>query len=149
MVKIDWSKFPRDAMVVNLSSKGITEMNWDHVPPYLREVDLWNNQITKMNWDSSPRNLTKICLSSNQITEMNWKNVSNKLEDVYGYQQEFKQYKAARRIQQMYLRHYTRRKAAARKIVEGCHAWVWKPLCKDGTIGIRPRLDMLELGVTH
>jgi hypothetical protein len=55
---------------------------------------------------------------------------------------------AARKIQRVvYLRHYTRRRVAARKITRGCHAWVWKPMCKDGTIGIRPRLDMKELGV--
>lgn len=59
-----------------------------------------------------------------------------------------KKYKAARSIQRAYLRHYTRRKVAARKIVEGCHNWVWKPMCKDGTIGIRPRLDLEELGIT-
>jgi len=83
---------------------------------------------------------------------MNWKNVPYMLEHVNGYNEEFKEYKsarsAARRIQRAYLRHYTRRKAAARKIVEGCHNWVWKPKCKDGTIGIRPRLDLRELGIT-
>jgi hypothetical protein len=25
--------------------------------------------------------------------------------------------------------------------------WIWKPLCCDGTIGIRPRLDTMYLGL--
>jgi hypothetical protein len=54
---------------------------------------------------------------------------------------------SAIRIQRMYLRHYTRRKVAARKITRGCHNWVWKPKCKDGTMGIRPRLDTLALDI--
>ena len=54
---------------------------------------------------------------------------------------------AARQIQRAYLRHYTKRRVAARKITRACHAWIWKPKCKDGTIGIRPRLDMKELGI--
>jgi hypothetical protein len=55
------------------------------------------------------------------------------------------EWEAARRIQSVYLRHYTRRRVAARKITRGCHAWIWKPMCKDGTIGIRPRLDMRDI----
>jgi Leucine-rich repeat (LRR) protein len=171
MVRIDWSKYPKDTTIVDLMYKRITEMNWDHAPPNLTEVHLicneiremnWknapqqlttvllnHNQISEMNWDHSPRELKKVSLSRNQITNINWKNVPDTLERVHGYQQEFEEYKAARRIQRVYLRHYTRRKAAARKIVEGCHNWVWKPKCKDGTIGIRPRLDTLELGLIN
>ena len=28
-----------------------------------------------------------------------------------------------------------------------CHNWIWKPILKDGTLGIRPRLDTLALGL--
>jgi ankyrin repeat protein len=34
----------------------------------------------------------------------------------------------------------TRRNHAARVIQKGCENWLWKPLCKDGTLGIRPRM---------
>jgi hypothetical protein len=34
-----------------------------------------------------------------------------------------------------------RRDRKARIIQRGCHNWVFRPKCRDGTIGIRPRLD--------
>ena len=34
---------------------------------------------------------------------------------------------------------------AARIIQKGCENWLWKPLCKDGTIGIMPRIAMKKL----
>jgi hypothetical protein len=55
--------------------------------------------------------------------------------------------KYATKIQRVYLKHFTRRKYAAMIISRGCHNWVWKPECNDGTIGIRPRLDMEYLGI--
>ena len=36
---------------------------------------------------------------------------------------------------------------ASRIIQQGCHNWIWKPILKDGTLGIRPRLDTLALGL--
>ena len=42
-----------------------------------------------------------------------------------------------------------RRVEAARRIQQGCHDWVFAPKCKDGTVGIRHRLDMVEMGVTE
>jgi hypothetical protein len=53
-------------------------------------------------------------------------------------------YNAAEKIQKMYLRHYTRRKYAAMIIKSYCHNWRWKPKCKDGSIGIVPRLHLRE-----
>lgn len=175
MVQINWNRYNSDTRFVNLSGQEITEMNWDHAPPHLTTLNLYGNWITRMNWIDAPRKLTTVNLSGNAIREMNWDHTPPKLTTVYlddnglkhtnwknvpdslttvasrfsahGFQQEFKEYKAARRIQRAYLRHYTRRKVAARKIIEGCHAWVWKPICQDGTIGIRPRLDTRELGL--
>jgi hypothetical protein len=34
------------------------------------------------------------------------------------------------------------RDKAARKIQEYCHNWLWKPICKDGTMGINLRLGL-------
>lgn len=39
-----------------------------------------------------------------------------------------------------------RRKRAARIITQACHNWVWKPICNDGKMGVRIRLDIAELG---
>jgi uncharacterized protein YjbI with pentapeptide repeats len=163
---INWDHAPQQLIKVDLQFNQIREMNWVNVPQQLTEVDLsWNTHvycdnaraniwINEMNWNRA--------LRLNGLTEINWKNVPNTLEPsrldsvggirffrVIGYHQEFAKYKAARRIQRAYIRHYTRRKVAATKIVNGCHNWVWKPVCKDGTIGIRPRLDILELGLTN
>jgi hypothetical protein len=60
----------------------------------------------------------------------------------YGAQDIYLKDTYANKIQRAYLKHFTRRKYAAMIISRGCHNWVWKPECKDGTIGIRPRLDM-------
>jgi len=58
-----------------------------------------------------------------------------------------KGYNAIKRIQKRMKWRYKRKRNAARIICNGCHNWVWKPLCRDGTIGIRPRLDMISLGI--
>ena len=78
-----------------------------------------------MNWENAPRSLTNVFFGDNQI----------------------KQYISARKIQRVYLRHYTRRKVAACKIANLAMNCVWKPMCKDGTMGIRPRLDTHALGL--
>jgi len=52
---------------------------------------------------------------------------------------------AVKRIQRMYQRHYTTRKVTAIKICNAALNWVWKPICKDGAMGIRLRLDMKDL----
>jgi hypothetical protein len=109
-----------------------------------------------MNWEGAPSSLIHANLNGNHITEMNWEGVPDSLKYVHlWYNNTIKKYisarrikyKSARRIQRVYLRHYTKRKAAATKITRGCHNWVWKPMCKDGSIGIRPRLDMAALGI--
>jgi hypothetical protein len=59
----------------------------------------------------------------------------------------YNEYQMCMKIKKVYKRHYNKRKEAANVINRGCHNWVWKPECKDGTIGIRPRLDMKYLGI--
>jgi hypothetical protein len=56
-----------------------------------------------------------------------------------------KGYQSVRRIQKRMKRRY--KKAKAIIIQRGCHNWIWKPLCNDGTVGIRPRLDTEALGL--
>lgn len=40
---------------------------------------------------------------------------------------------------------YARRKRKAMIINRACYNWVWKPICKDGTMGIRVKLDLKYL----
>ena len=51
-------------------------------------------------------------------------------------------YQAIRRLQRRMKVRYRIKNKYAQVIQNGCHNWIWKPLCKDGTIGIRPRIDM-------
>jgi hypothetical protein len=51
--------------------------------------------------------------------------------------------KRIKRCQYQARRWLGRRDRKARIIQMYCHDWLWKPLCKDGTIGIRPRLDSI------
>ena len=39
----------------------------------------------------------------------------------------------------------TLRKWAAKVIARGCHDWLYKPKCKDNTIGIVPRIHLTYL----
>jgi hypothetical protein len=148
---MNWEGAPNSLQTVYLNGTQITEMNWEGAPSSLREVFLRGNHITKMNWEGAPSSLHTVNLRYNQITEMNWEGAPSSLRIVYlsgnGNGDTIKKYISARRIQRVYLRHYTKRKVAAIKITSHCHAWVWKPKCKDGSVGIRPRLDMAALGI--
>ena len=121
-------KYDENLKAIDLGINQINKMNWEWIPQGLREnldvIDLWCNRITKLSWEGCHWNL-KIYPEE--------------------YQEEFEKYKAATRIQRVWLRKYTKRKYAAKVITDACHNWIWKPLCKDGTIGIRPRLDILAL----
>ena len=140
---------PRSLTYVNLDGNQITNMNWKKAPRSLTRVFLGRNQITNMNWVNAPSSLTGVDLGGNQITNMNWENAPRPLTKVFPYTKEYKQYLSARSIQRVYLKHYTRRKVAACKIANLAMNWVWKPMCKDGTMGIRPRLDTQALGLDY
>jgi Leucine-rich repeat (LRR) protein len=150
--EMKWEGCPHSLHIINLSGNQIKEMKWEGCPQHLIEINLDDNQIKEMNWKSCTQHLNTICLSNNQIEEMNWEGCSDNIiyydgpfeDEYYTYK---KKSKAARIIQNNYLRHYTKRKYAAKVITEGCHNWVWKPLLKDGTNGIRLRLDLIALGL--
>ena len=106
------------------------------------------NLFTIFSWKDAPQSLTSIHLYDNQITEFLWKDCPDKvhidgLSDKQSY--ELREYRSAKKIQRVYLRHYTRRKCAATKVAKGCHNWLYKPRCNDGTIGIVPRLHLKYL----
>ena len=121
-----WEHAPPNLKIVDLGCNRLTSWSWDHAPPNLEYVGLWRNQLTSWSWEHAPINLKSVYLEGNQLT-MSWSLL---------------QYKSCMKIKKAYKRHYNRRKIAAKIITEACHDWVWKPNCRDGTIGIRPRLDM-------
>ena len=154
ITEMNWEGAPSSLREVYLSDNNIREMNWEGAPSSLTYVNLSDNNIREMNWEGAPSSLKNVNLSDNNITEINWEGAPSSLTNVYLYFGnritkiiKLKEYISARRIQRGYLRHYTKRKVAAIKITSHCHAWVWKPMCKDGSIGIRPRLDMAALGI--
>jgi hypothetical protein len=52
-------------------------------------------------------------------------------------------------ICQRYIKYwFARRKRKAIIITRACHNWVWKPICNDGTLGIRLRLDLNYMNET-
>lgn len=73
-----------------------------------------------------------------------WKYVSQNPgvspEDLYKYSDKWDYRMLSQNTSELYIQR--------RKLLEASHNWVWKPKCNDGTIGIRPRLDMKELGLT-
>lgn len=61
-----------------------------------------------------------------------------------GYYREFLKFKLVRNLLRKKLSNLTRNNAAT-VIQKGCENWLWKPLCKDGTVGIVPRLALKQL----
>ena len=57
----------------------------------------------------------------------------------------YKFYTIIRKMQRKLKKRFQVKLRAILIIQRGCHNWIWKPVCKDGTIGIRLRLDCLYL----
>jgi hypothetical protein len=53
----------------------------------------------------------------------------------------WKRYIILKKYQRKIKRRYLQKVSAIKIIQNGCHNWIWKPKCKDGTLGIRLRLD--------
>lgn len=52
-----------------------------------------------------------------------------------------------RKIQRFVKEWYKKRSNAVRIIQQGCHNWLYSPKCRDGTIGIVPRLSLKNLNL--
>jgi hypothetical protein len=59
---------------------------------------------------------------------------------------EIKKYNLIRRLQRHVRRKFNKKTALALIIQRGCHNWLYKGICKDGTLGINVKigLDMIE-----
>ncbi|KAJ3376759.1 hypothetical protein HDU92_009042, partial [Lobulomyces angularis] len=132
----------------------------ENLPSNLIEFGCFDNRITKI--ENLPDSL-KIFRCCNQIKKIEnlplglsyidiegVRVLIESVDDVpYDFWSEFslKGYQAVKRIQKRLSRRHKFKINAVRRIQAGCRNWIWKPLCKDGTIGIRPRLDLKHFNI--
>ena len=110
----------------------------ENLPESLKVFHFCSAKLTKI--ENLPIGLQQIDYSFNIIKFID--NVENERISFT-----LKGYQSIRRIQKRIKRRYKTKIKAMIVIQRGCHNWIWKPLCNDGTIGIRPRLDMIDLGI--
>ncbi|KAJ3376723.1 hypothetical protein HDU92_009081, partial [Lobulomyces angularis] len=63
---------------------------------------------------------------------------------VENFPNSFGYYKAVKRIQKRIKMRYFIKDVAIRKIQAGCFNWIWKPICKDGSLGIQVKLGLTD-----
>ena len=94
------------------------------------------------NWDYAEVVTNSGVMTRNTIianmhqVDWNWASISS-----LGFNHSAFNQKRIRMCQQQAKKWYSKRVLAAKIITNGCHNWIWKPMCNDGTIGIRPKLD--------
>ena len=151
LTSFTWKGCPPSLETIYLNGNQLTSFSWEGCPKSLEIIYLNGNQLTSFSWEGCPESLKIINLNSNQLRSFSWEGCSESLKIIHlnldlfiELKYTLEQYKAKMKIWRAYLRHYTRRKAAAVKISRATHNWVWKPICKDGTLGIRLRLNLQE-----
>jgi hypothetical protein len=135
----------------------------ENLPQTLQEFHCYNNEITRI--ENLPNSLHKFDCSDNQITRI--ENLPDSLQQFYYYRNPIeyvdnllfidfyfvfsnfrvKEYTKIKKCTRTINNWYNKCKSAALVITRNCHNWILKPLCNDGTIGIRPRLDTRYLGL--
>ena len=141
---MDLSKYSKDTKEINLENNQLTEFSWKDAPQSLQTIYLYGNQITTFLWKDCPDNVIIYGLSNKHKAELREYRSAKKIQRVYLKHYTRRKW-AAKKIQRVYLKHYTRRKWAAKVIAQGCHNWLYKPKCKDDTIGIVPRIGLSYL----
>jgi hypothetical protein len=170
-----WENSPRSLHTISLGSNGLSSFSWKNSPRNLHNIDLGDNELCYFSFDNVPGTLQYLDIQCNELCSFSWENAPPDLRNInlwdnpgignlssfsfngcplnlseckFSYTTySYKQYQMAMKIKRFYKKRHIRRKYCANVITRGCHNWVWKPKCKDLTIGIRPRLDMLALGV--
>ena len=102
-----------------------------------------SNRITKI--ENLPESVQVFWFGGNPIEFVD--NVSLERYEKFFGEFHVKTYTKIKKIQRIIRKWYWRRKRKAIIISRATYNWVWKPMCADGTIGIRPRLDMGFLGI--
>ena len=113
----------------------------ENLPNTLQEFYCSNNQITKIK--NLPPGLKTFDYSGNPIKFVDNIDISW-FEERGGFNLSW-----CNRIKHLQIRirlHYKRNKSA-HIIQNGCHNWLYKPYCRDGTIGLVPILGMKRRGI--
>jgi Leucine-rich repeat (LRR) protein len=134
-------KLPEHCRTFNCAINSITKI--ENLPDSLIEFDCQYNKITRI--ENLPESLKVFMFDDNPIQFVDNLGI-DEYKSLFGefVVQDYTNIKKCTRIiKNWHILHET----AARVITRGCHNWIWKPFCNDGTIGIRPRLDMQELGI--
>ena len=109
-----------------------------------------DNQITKI--ENLPASLQRFYCGGNQITKIEnlpaslqqfdcWDNDITHVDDLElhrfnGGEFDLKMYNAIKRIQKRIRRRVARRHSSTNVIQKGCYNWIWKPVTKDGKLGV-------------
>jgi hypothetical protein len=155
-----WDGCPSGLHTIDLSGNQLSSFSWDGCPRGLHTISLSDNQLSTLSWDGCPSglhtihlwdlsDLHTIHLWKNKLNFLSWDGCPLNLDSRFYFDNEYsyKEYQMAMKIKHFYKKRHARRKYSANIINSGCYNWVWKPKCKDGSIGIRPRLDMFALGI--
>ena len=144
--------FPTNTKVLNLSYNEIEKI--ENLPFYLDKLYIEYNPVHKI--ENLPLTLRVLAIDCTPITKIenipiglaklfyNNKTVTH-VDNVKISQINFtlKGYQAIRRLQiRMKVRYKIK---CIIKIQRACHNWVFSPVCKDNTVGIRLRLDLKYL----
>ena len=131
----------------------------ENLPNGLQTFYCDNNQISKI--ENLPQNLQTFDCNNNQITTI--RNLPNGLKSFYsignpiafvdnipidwfykGQRGGFrlKWYNIIKHLQRRQRLRFKRKTNAIKIIQNSCHNWLWKPICKDGLLGINCKLGL-------
>jgi Leucine-rich repeat (LRR) protein len=104
----------------------------ENLPESLLELDIIYNRIKVI--ENLPQNLIYFEFDGNPISH-----VDNIPIEWFNGHFSFAWYNFIKKFQRRFRLRFLRNKSA-RIIQNGCHNWLWKPVCADGSTGIVPRL---------
>ncbi|KAJ3382203.1 hypothetical protein HDU92_004887, partial [Lobulomyces angularis] len=111
----------------------------ENLPNSLRVIDcIRNSRIKKI--ENLPFGLTTFSYVRYFVREIDNISMNEINFSLLGYQ-------SLKRVQKRLKMRYSAIRRAAKVIHAGCFNWIWKPICNDGSIGIRPRLDLNYFGI--
>ena len=126
---------------------------------YLEELDISYNKYIMCIPKNLSKNIYHLCITGTSITKIEY--IKNKnISIAYNHHVKYidnllitwldehricitwPMYFILKKYQRNIKLKYQRKLNAIRLIQKNCYNWIWKPTCKDGTIGIRLRLDL-------
>jgi hypothetical protein len=115
----------------------------ENLPDSLEKFHCWENNIKKI--ENLPESLQDFCYTGSQVQFVD--NVTIERYKKFFSEFEIEDYTKIKKCQRVVIKWYYRRKRKAKLVSNAVHNWVWKPLCRDGSYGVRLRLDTKELGL--